>query len=129
MLPDADSPFCHPLSMPQQSTAKTGYKRSGSVFREPGNEDCGEEARTPRERTAPTGSHCAIKPVIPYMSSATSFTTTKTGLDLDEGHKAEKEQARTYSKGGSSKSFRCPFFRSTVTPAVLTPGCGLSRSR
>lgn len=49
-------------------------------------------------------------------------------LDLDEGHKAEKKQARKYSKGESTESLWFSFFCSTVTSAALNPVGGLSRS-
>lgn len=73
----------------------------------------------PRERTALAGSHCAIKTV----PAITSFAAIKMVSDLDKGHKERK-----YSKRGSTTTFWLLFFRSTVTPAVLTLGSGLSRS-
>lgn len=62
------------------------------------------------------------------MTSITSFTTIKMGLDLDEGHKAEKEQARKCSKEESTESLWFSFFHWTVTPAAVTALGGLSRS-
>lgn len=88
---------------------KTGYKGIGSVFRELDYENHSEEEQPPRERAALAGSHCAIKTVLAYTSSITCFTKIKMVLDLDEGHKAEKEQAKKHSEGESTRSFWFPF--------------------
>lgn len=102
MFHDTDSSFCHSLRIPHQGKAKTVSKRTLSSE--------SWMMKTLRERTALAGSHCAIKTVLAYMTSITSFTTIKMGLDLDEGHKAEKEQARKCSKEESTESLWFSFF-------------------